>query len=533
MIRIGNPSVVPRLAAGALLLCGTLMTPQSVAQEGRNPIPFQSEGLVTCPHPRETGPIPDREVDARSGALLASALQAALAKAPAQPKGLSVAVLVPGHGWWTAQRGAAGPGRSVGPATRFHAASSGKLITAALVASAAVDTKLDLSTRLGSNPALPAPWSAITLDQLLNHSGGLGSFDENPAYNRLAPATPLELIALTPDALVATPGTSIRYSNTGYILLGLALEQASGRTWGQLVREQLFSALPGCTALTADECTDGTLARGYLSGQPLPFLADYRNAFSAGGIVARPLDLARLYESILQGRIISPAAAEYLRQGMACTSTAPLMTWAGRGINRIETPKGGYLVHGGHIPGFNTVAGLDLGTGVAVAVMANDDAFTPGPLFFGLAEAAAQALAADRTALERWRIRHFGSPENTGPGADDACPRGDGVCNLLKYALNMDADAADSTTMTLGGSRGLPRISADVLGRLTLAFVRRPASGLPGITYTVLFSDDLVRWLPNPAATEAVEPVDSEFERVVVTDSVVAARRFARLLVTP
>ena len=62
--------------------------------------------------------------------------------------------------------------------------------------------------------------------------------------------------------------------------------------------------------------------------------------------------------------------------------------------------------------------------------------------------------------------------------------------------------------------------------------MRRPASGLPGITYTVLFSDDLVRWLPNPAATEAVEPVDSEFERVVVTDSVIAARRFARLLVT-
>lgn len=141
----------------------------------------------------------------------------------------------------------------------------------------------------------------------------------------------------------------------------------------------------------------------------------------------------------------------------------------------------------------------------------------------------------NRTRLERWREAHFGSYDNSGDGADSAAPWGDGVANLLKYALNLDPTAPDASVMTVTGTKGLPLAGLDAAGRLTFTFVRRSVGTRPGITYTVQFSDDLVAWTSNPSATETATPIDAEFDRVVVADSVAAGavrRRFVRLLVT-
>lgn len=526
---------LPHPTALALLVCSTFLPGLLSAAELRSPTPILPPGIGPCPAPVATAPVPDRPVDAPLAATLRSALETALPKAPSQPRGLSVAVLVPERGCWTIQQGDAAPGRRVTADTRFHAGSSGKLVTAALAAAASADGSLDLACPLGTDSGLPPEWAPIRLGQLLNHTGGVGSFDENPAYDRFAPADPGDLIALTPTKLDATPGSAHRYSNTGYILLGLALEQSTGHPWSELVRTRLFAPIPGCTALTADQCREGTMAVGFLSGQPLPFLADYRNVFSCGGIIARPLDLARLYEGILQGRLISPQATAILLDSMAPVAAPPVAVWAGRGINRVDTPKESYLLHGGAIPGFRTIAGISRDTGVTVAIMANDNEFTPDPLLFALCEAAARHLGEHRTGLERWRERNFGRPENAGPGADDACPHGDGVCNLLKYALNLQADRPDFTRMKPHGTKGTPLIDTDALGRITLTFVRRLAATAPGISYEVLFSDDLASWRPNPSAQVAIAPIDETFERMVVTDSIVPeerARRFARLQVS-
>ncbi|MFZ4483411.1 MAG: alpha-amylase family glycosyl hydrolase [Chthoniobacterales bacterium] len=39
--------------------------------------------------------------------------------------------------------------------------------------------------------------------------------------------------------------------------------------------------------------------------------------------------------------------------------------------------------------------------------------------------------------IEAWRQTHFGSPANSGPAADAAAPAGDGMANLLKYAMGL------------------------------------------------------------------------------------------------
>ena len=162
----------------------------------------------------------------------------------------------------------------------------------------------------------------------------------------------------------------------------------------------------------------------------------------------------------------------------------------------------------------------------AYEITANVSPALATPAAFGLA---------NRTKLEAWRNTHFGSYDNTGNGADNASPFGDGVPNLLKYALNLDPSAADTTSMTASGTKGLPLVGVDATKHLTLTFVRRPASTSPGITYPVVVGTDLQTWTANAAATESTTAIDAEFERVVVTDSVATSetgRRFVRLQVT-
>ena len=143
---------------------------------------------------------------------------------------------------------------------------------------------------------------------------------------------------------------------------------------------------------------------------------------------------------------------------------------------------------------------------------------------------------ANYTRLDNWRLLHFGSTANSGTGADSAMPFGDGVANLLKFAFNMNANGPDTSVMTDTGSGGLPLVSTTADGRLTITFVRRPSGTSAGVTYSVQFSDDLATWAANPAATTSTPvALGAEFERVVVTDSVVpasATRRFVRVLVT-
>ena len=118
-------------------------------------------------------------------------------------------------------------------------------------------------------------------------------------------------------------------------------------------------------------------------------------------------------------------------------------------------------------------------------------------------------------------------------------PSGDAVPNLLKYAFNMmGTGTGQASTLSIpnvqkvgvSGTAGLPGFSGT--GPLTVTYIRRVAATSPGISYAVEFSSDLGSWAVNPSAIENVSPINSNFERVSVTDSIVTGNRFARLRVT-
>jgi CubicO group peptidase (beta-lactamase class C family) len=123
-----------------------------------------------------------------------------------------------------------------------------KTFTAAAVLALVDDGRLSLDDPLGKYvPAFPEPGRGATVRQLLNHTSGIRSVTSlGPRYWAQAgrEIEPPDLVALfagePPDF---PPGTAYRYSNSGYVLLGLVVEKASGMPWGAFVTKRLLVPL--------------------------------------------------------------------------------------------------------------------------------------------------------------------------------------------------------------------------------------------------------------------------------------------------
>lgn len=159
-------------------------------------------------------------------------------------------------------------------------------------------------------------------------------------------------------------------------------------------------------------------------------------------------------------------------------------------------------------------------TNIAGTVFANASSVDIG-LNFDRVNYTGTAMPPTATPLELWRDTHFGSTANAEGGADASDPDGDGLPNLLEYALGrlpLTADGAGAVSAALTGD-GL---------RLALTFARIAD---PSLTYRVEAKDDLastVAWSTVWSSTGATNAVGT----VTVEDTELIAdhpRRFLRL----
>ena len=135
------------------------------------------------------------------------------------------------------------------PETRYPIHSITKSFTAIIVLQLVSEAVLDLAGTLQQYVPNYAGTASdrITLHQLLSHTSGVPDYlFAIPGY--LGPEPPnlprdsvLTLVASLP--LEFEPGTGLGYSNTGYVLLALVIEEVTGQTFAETLQERLFDPL--------------------------------------------------------------------------------------------------------------------------------------------------------------------------------------------------------------------------------------------------------------------------------------------------
>ncbi|MEY4488316.1 MAG: hypothetical protein RIQ79_824 [Verrucomicrobiota bacterium] len=141
----------------------------------------------------------------------------------------------------------------------------------------------------------------------------------------------------------------------------------------------------------------------------------------------------------------------------------------------------------------------------------------------GEGAASVVTFAITHSLAEDWRLAYFDTTVAGGDAADLADPDGDGMVNLLEYALG--------TSPVVGDSVVRPVLGRDEAGHLIFSFNRIAD---PGLVYEVQATADLVV-SPWPEIIWASTGANNVTGPVVVTDTVALsgiARRFLRLSVT-
>ena len=211
--------------------------------------------------------------------------------------------------------------------TRFAVASVTKGLTGLTVASLIESGELTFDTTLVSllgDRVSSFVDGDVTIRHLLGHTSGVGDYiDEDEAGDIDDPPFEVSPGALdTPSASLPLldkhpqrdpPGEVFRYNNSGFVLLSIAVEAATGESYFDLVRTRVTD--PAAMIDTDFPRSDELPARAALcylaSGRTNVFKVPVRGA-GDGGAYSTVADLERLWTALYDGRIVSPAMVEDL-----------------------------------------------------------------------------------------------------------------------------------------------------------------------------------------------------------------------------
>lgn len=205
---------------------------------------------------------------------------------------------------------------SATPATHYRLASVSKQFTAAAILLLAERGKLGLDDHVRHwLPELPATHESITIRQLLSHAGGLIDYEElmpADATAQISDADVLRMLAAEPRSYFP-PGTAYRYSNGGYVLLGLIVERASKQSLPDFLAQHIFQPLGMTHTLLYVHGGPEVAHRAYgYSEENGHWVQTDQSPTSAtrgdGGIYSSTEDLARWDAALYDRRLLSDAS---------------------------------------------------------------------------------------------------------------------------------------------------------------------------------------------------------------------------------
>lgn len=289
------------------------------------------------------------------------------------------------------------------PTAPFQIGSNTKMMTAMIIFQLQEEGVLSIADPISDwLPTIAAqlPYGDdITIAQLLTHTSGLwdyvdgtpgeqdGLFWAGLADPRISTRDfyPVELIDYaiangTPNYAPGTPGSFIdptggwQYTNTGYVLLGMIIELATGQSLEDNYRSRVWSEA-GMTQTYLQTSTPtpaerAQLPHGYLTP---PFEQDtsefnLSQAWAAGAVVSTPPDMARFVQRLFEDDFFTQSGT--LSQMLTPSPNTTGWTadyFYGYGV----FVKAGLLGHGGQTLAFESDIGYDPESGTTIVIWGN------------------------------------------------------------------------------------------------------------------------------------------------------------------
>ena len=268
-------------------------------------------------------------------------------------------------------------------ATIYEIGSNTKQFTSAAIMKLVEQGRVKLDDDLSKYvPEFPLHGRHVSIRQLLTHTSGIHDYTSSPEWPKtwgqvLSPDAIIKFVAA--DTFDFAPGTAYRYDNTGYVLLGMVIEKASGQKYAKYIDAQFFKPL-GLreTSYCPSRTSDPAFALGYTKGpngiERAQFL-DLSHPFAAGALCSSVGDFAKWQRALASGRAVSPAS-------YALMSTADTLTNGRRinyGFGLVPGTFAGHATvsHTGGIPGFATAAAYVADDSLSIVVFTNYDRESP------------------------------------------------------------------------------------------------------------------------------------------------------------
>lgn len=258
------------------------------------------------------------------------------------------------------------------PTTVFRLGSITKQFTAAAILILQERGKLNVDDRACKYVTdCPAAWEPITIRHLLTHTSGISSYTSYPGFlekKSVMPITPTELLAeYKQKPLDFVPGEKYSYSNSAYHLLGLIVEQASGKSYADFLHVNIFTPLGLMqTGYDSHRSLLKKRATGYVrDGEGLansPYI-DMLIPYSAGSLYSTTEDLLRWEQALCTDKLLTQKSREQM--------FTPFKNNYGFGWGIGKKFDHSSISHGGAIHGFSSHLSRFPDHRVTVVVLSN------------------------------------------------------------------------------------------------------------------------------------------------------------------
>jgi D-alanyl-D-alanine carboxypeptidase len=300
----------------------------------------------------------------------------------------------------------------------FGVGSITKTFVAVAILQLAQEGRLDLNATaaslLGSAVADIPNANSATIAQLLNHTGGVPSWEDDPTWIREGRGAQLDVsrvwdkTATLPyikgHAPLDAPGARFSYANTNFTLLGMIVEKVTGTDAVSEIKRRILAPigikdiyLEGFEPVPQDRLAH----RYHWATEEFRRTAGVNAAFpearaglidasrsnlsvewTAGGVVATPRDLALYAVALRDGRLLSPQSMKFMMQWFPAGEfgvRAPMRVQIGHNLFRTEYLDGVTVIgHSGDVLGFTGAFYWIEGSDAVVAVMCNVGAMHSG-----------------------------------------------------------------------------------------------------------------------------------------------------------